>query len=182
MLWQLLVIVIGSNLDDLGVGFSLGLRGRIPWRAIWIISILSGITMAVGMLLGEELAFLLPGDFPHYISALIFTCIGLWFIKQALNRHRDNKPAENNKHFSWKVALFLGLALGVDSFAVGFSGGLLATFPILLTSGMAWLTSFLFLWFGSRFGSLITIKFATEYADFFSGALFTLLAIGILLI
>ncbi|WP_280771984.1 manganese efflux pump MntP family protein [Salipaludibacillus daqingensis] len=179
MVWQIMMIVVASNLDDLGVGFSLGIKRRIPWHVIWIISVLSGVTMALGLLIGEEIAFILPGNIDIYFASLIFIFIGLWFIWQGVTNNGGEKLAENLQ-FDWKASILLGLALGVDSFAAGVSGGLHG-FPILLTSVLAWLTSFLFIWFGSQFGRVIAIRIIREYADYFSGGMFIFLAIIILI-
>jgi putative Mn2+ efflux pump MntP len=180
MLWQMIVIVVASNLDDLGVGFSLGIKKRVPWRVIWIISIISGITMAFGLILGEEIAFLLPGNLALYFASLIFACIGVWFFWQGVKNKVDDNLEQRNGQLGWKSALLLGLALGVDSFAAGFSGGLTG-FPIIVTSVLAWLTSFIFILVGSHFARLISIRFIREHADYISGGIFVLLAIVMLL-
>ncbi|MDQ0255696.1 putative Mn2+ efflux pump MntP [Evansella vedderi] len=179
MYWQIIILAVASNIDDLGAGFSLGLKGRLPWRVIWIISILSGLTMAIGILLGGQLSFLLPSNVPHYIATFIFICIGLWFIFQGYKgKEEEEAKKSSGQQIGWKTAFILGIALGIDSVAAGISGGL-SGFPILLTSILAWFTSFLFLWVGSHFGSLVSIKFIRDFADFFSGILFLLLAAAI---
>lgn len=179
LVWQIIVLVVASNLDDLGVGFSLGIKGEIQWRVIWIISILSGVTMAAGLIIGDELADIIPGNFAIYIASIVLASIGIWFIWQGL-KPSEEEPKMQSGNIGWKAAFILGLALGIDSFAAGFSGGL-TDFPIILTSVLAWLTSLIFVWLGSTFAGAISIKFVRDYAELFSGACFILLALVILI-
>lgn len=166
MNWQVLLLVISSNVDDLGVGFSLGLRVLVPWRAMLFIAALSGITMSVGLKLGSQISHTLLGQAPEYVSALIFAVLGIWFLKEGLTKGKENRAegrsfkalkiksvqdAEKQVKVNWKAALVLGLALGVDSIALGVSGGI-AGYPTVATSLLAAATSLLFLWAGSRFG------------------------------
>lgn len=178
LIWQMVVLVVASNLDDLGVGFSLGIKGKIPWRVIWTVSILSGITMAIGLIVGDELADFIPENMALYLAAFVFACIGLWLIWQGF-KSKDEETNIASSNLGWKAAFVLGIALGIDSFAAGFSGGL-TDFPILLTSFLAWITSFVFIWLGSIFGSALSVKFIRDYAEYFSGGCFLFLAVVIL--
>lgn len=173
------MLVVASNLDDLGVGFSLGIKGKIPWRVIWIISILSGVTMAAGLLIGDELAEYIPGNWAIYIASLVLAGIGIWLIWQGFKVPEADDPNPTASKIGWKAAIILGLALGIDSFAAGFSGGL-TDFPIIVTSVLAWLTSLVFVWLGSTFAGKVSVKVVRDYAEFFSGACFILLAVVVL--
>ncbi|WP_264184013.1 manganese efflux pump MntP [Bacillus shivajii] len=182
MLWQILILVVASNLDDLGVGFSLGMKYRLSWQVIWIISILSGLTMAFGLFIGNQFSLFFSGDFPMYLAAFVFAAIGFWFIWQGQKGSEHEETIANKKYLNlgWKGAILLGIVLGIDSVAAGVSGGL-TNLPILLTSVLAWFTSFLFIWFGSRFGRFLAAKVIRDYADYFAGVLFILLAAYIII-
>ncbi|MBB5172402.1 manganese efflux pump MntP family protein [Texcoconibacillus texcoconensis] len=175
MLWQLILLAIASNIDDLAAGVALGLKGRIPWRVIWVIAVLSGLTMSLGIIIGTQATGFLPGIIPIYFGTAVFAGIGCWFIWQGLKKG-DHEEGEQEVSFGWKASIILGLALGVDSFAAGFSGGLTG-YPIILTGFLAFSTSLLFIWVGSRFGNLISIRLIKDKVDYISGGLFILLSI-----
>ena len=59
-IWSVLVLAVSSNLDDLGVGFSIGMKRKISLGIIGIIAGMSALTMGTGLLLGEEIAGFLP--------------------------------------------------------------------------------------------------------------------------
>ncbi|OLO39144.1 hypothetical protein BTR23_08775 [Alkalihalophilus pseudofirmus] len=180
MFWQIVLLVVASNLDDLAVGFSLGMKWLIPWKVIATIAVFSGLTMAIGLFFGG----LTSGFFPDYVliyaSSLVFFLIGLWFLWDA-KKSKNEKSEEKSFDLGWKAAIVLGIALGIDSLAVGFSGGLVG-YPIVATSALAFITSLIFIWGGSRFGHLVALKVFKDYAGWISGLLFILLALIILVI
>ncbi|MFV8827814.1 manganese efflux pump MntP family protein [Alkalihalobacterium sp. APHAB7] len=180
MIWHILILVIASNLDDLAVGFSLGMRGKIPLKVIFTIAIFSGLTMGTGLYFGDIIAHVLPEHLLLYLASFVFLLIGLWFLWDA-RKSNQKETGEKKLDLSLKAAVVLGVALGIDSLAAGFSGGL-AGFPIILSSVLAFVTSFLFIWGGSKFGHLVALNIFKNHASLISGWLFIILAIFIMLI
>ncbi|QUH27191.1 manganese efflux pump MntP family protein [Serpentinicella alkaliphila] len=90
----------------------------------------------------------------------------------------EDKEEETTKATNWtyKSAIMLGLALGIDSISLGVSAGF-AHYPILLTSFFAGITSFLFIWTGSNFANRITFTLIKDKSDIVSGIL--LITLGI---
>lgn len=176
-----LILAISSNIDDLGVGFSLGLRGRKPSvLIITVVAIVSGLTMMVGMMLGSTVAVLISESIASFISALVFAGVAVWFLLD----DDDNELATAEEVAATlepallptlKRGVVLGIALGVDSVVIGFSGGL-AGYSILYASVLAALTSWSLIYAGSRLGYLASKK-AGKYGPFIAAALLFALAI-----
>ena len=192
MNWQVLLLVISSNVDDLSVGFSLGLRVLLPWRAMLFIAALSGLTMTAGLKLGTQISHTLLGQAPEYVSALIFAILGGWFLREGLTKGKEKRAegrsfktlkvksvqdAKEQFKVNWRAVLVLGLALGIDSIALGVSGGI-AGYPTLITSLLAAATSLLLLWAGSRFGSSGFVQgLIGKRAEYISALLMLVLAV-----
>lgn len=177
-LGQIVLLAVSSNLDDLGVGFSLGLKERLCNRSITVIALISAVTMMIGLLLGEQVSAFLAADTATYISASVFILLGVWFIWQgtkAKNTTFDINTAV--KRGTIKRAIVLGVALGIDSLTLGVSAGLVH-YPIFLTSLFAGITSFLFIWAGAKFGNKVSIGFISEKSDFIAALLLFFLGLS----
>ena len=187
-MWQPILMAISANLDDLGVSFSLGLeKGEINLRSILGIGVISGLTMTAGLLLGNQLENLLPERFEIYISVAVFGGFGLWFIWQGIVEENEKRKKLNGKlkdrlekepikeePMSWQIIILLGLTLGINSLALGFSGGL-QDFPILFTSLFTMATSIIFIWSGTRLGGVLA-KGLGKYTNYIAGILLLLIA------
>ncbi|MEJ6949781.1 manganese efflux pump [Natronospora cellulosivora (SeqCode)] len=179
-MWQSMLLAVSSNLNDLTVGFSYGLNeGKIPWKGIAIIAIISGLTMAIGLLLGTLLSPFLLDGIEKYISAFVFASFGIWFVYQGLTNEINYKFIKKYTILCKRISLLslitMGLALGLDSMALGFSGGL-GNYPIVLTSLLTSLFSFLFLCIGIHLGSKLS-KWLSGYSNIIAGIILIVIAI-----
>ncbi|WP_158438202.1 manganese efflux pump MntP family protein [Natranaerobius thermophilus] len=170
------MLVISSNLDDLGVGFSIGIQKRIPVPIILVIASISGLTMALGIGMGVQLLNFIPRGINDLIGALVFLGLGIYFVVNGLrNQENDeNRPIK----FTLSMAIILGLTLGINSLALGVSAGITG-YPLLPTSIAAFLVSFIFLFLGSVFGG--ALQPILKKSDIISGILLVFLAFAILL-
>ncbi|SCY77413.1 manganese efflux pump MntP [Alkaliphilus peptidifermentans] len=176
-LGQIILLAVSSNLDDLGVGFSLGLKERVCNSFISVIALISAITMLVGLLVGQQVSRFLTHKTASYISASVFILLGAWFVLQGLkSQSKEYNTEVAIKKSTMKSAIILGIALGIDSITLGVSAGLVY-YPILMTTLFAGITSFLFIWAGSKFGNKISIGFIREKADFIAAILLFFLGI-----
>ena len=190
-MWQAMILALSSTLDDLTVGFSLGMKkGQMAWKSILGIAVMSGLTMVIGLLSGEQLATFLPERIESYISAVVFALFGIWFIWDGYNNGDEeeiskqfNKNLEdkqvNKEKMSWQAIITLGLALGINSLALGFSGGL-RDYPLIITSLLTMGFSMLFIWSGSRFGGKLAIWIG-DRTNYIAGGLLLLIAVSELL-
>ncbi|MGF7126456.1 putative Mn2+ efflux pump MntP [Natronobacillus azotifigens] len=174
---EIILLAVSSNLDDLGVGFTLGIKEKVQPRFAFVVAVISGITMLVGLLLGQQVSQLLTEKTASYISASVFLLLGAWFVGQGLKaKHKEPVIEGTVKKGTIKRAVILGLALGIDSIILGASAGLIY-YPILLTSMLAGITSFLFIWVGSTFGNKLSIGFIRETSDFLAAIFLFFLAV-----
>ena len=180
-MWQAMLLAISSNLDDLTIAFSLGLKEDVlTLRNMLIIAIISGLTMGAGIQLGNIFSVILMETVEKFISFLVFSGFGIWFIIEGI---RDDSGVEykavkkytskNTNGRSILSAVGLGLVLGIGSLALGFSGGL-GRFPLLFTSIMTTVSSFLFLWMGIYLGENLS-RIVGKYGHYAAGVILLLL-------
>ncbi|MCK8815780.1 manganese efflux pump [Natroniella sulfidigena] len=178
-----ILLAISSTLDDLSIGFSMGLKkGRLAVRSIFGIATISGLTMAIGLLIGEQLARFFPERIDIYISVTVFVLFGLWFLWEGYTgddqEEAQEKVEENlteRQYMSWYAIVTLGLALGVNSLFLGFSGGL-QDYPVLFTSIATGAASMFFIWSGSRLGGRLT-GWIGNRADYIAGTILLFMAV-----
>lgn len=176
-LGQIILLAVSSNLDDLGVGFSIGLKERVCNRFISVIALISAMTMMLGLFLGRQVSGFLSDHTASYISASVFILIGVWFVWQGVkSKNEEYEMKAILKKGMMKRAVVLGLVLGIDSITLGVSAGLVY-YPIVLTSLFAGITSFVFILVGSRFGNKISVGFISDKSDFLAAILLFFLAI-----
>ncbi len=176
-----LLLAISSNLDDLSVSFSFGLKdGQIPLKRIIIIAVISGLTMYSGLMIGEVITNYLTEGFEKYLSTAVFAGFAIWFLYQGLTKNKNTVQEITKKYmFQEKMtagsAFFLGLILGIDSLFLGFSGGL-SGYPVMATTIAAFLTSFCFVWLGSHLGERLS-TLAGNYANYLAALLLFIIAL-----
>lgn len=182
-MWQALLLAISSNLDDLTIAFSLGLKKDVlTLRNMIIIAVISGITMGIGIQLGNIFSVFLMETMERVISFLVFIGFGIWFIIEGV---RDEKGVEykavrnytlsSKNQRSFLSAVGLGMVLGIGSLALGFSGGL-GDFPLLFTSIMTTVSSLVFLWSGVYLGENLS-QIVGSYGHYLAGIILLFLGI-----
>ncbi|OWZ82883.1 manganese efflux pump MntP family protein [Natranaerobius trueperi] len=171
----IIFLVVSSTLDDLGVGFSIGMQRRIPVQIILIIALFSGATMAIGIFLGDILYPLIPAGIDDLIAALVFLSFGIYFIfKKTDPDDQKKEPIDLNTY----MGIILGITLSINSLVLGVSAGITG-YPIIFTSLLAFFLSFIFLLVGSLFGK--AVQPILNRADLISGFLLIALAFVTLL-
>ncbi|MFW5985562.1 MAG: hypothetical protein ACOCQ1_04690 [Halanaerobiaceae bacterium] len=162
-MFSAIILAVSSNLDDLTVAFSLGLKdGVLRLKEMLIIAFISGLTMGTGLYLGKIITGMLPGVTAEYVSAVLFISFGLWFLVTGLGDKQKIRLQVINRYdflVASRRSLFatisLGFLLGIGSLILGFSGGL-GGFPPVFTTIMTGVSSFVFLWSGSLLGGRIS--------------------------
>jgi len=94
--WRgVLLLGIGANLDNLGVGVSYGIRGiKVRWQAN---AVIAGIALAgtgAAIVAGNEAAGLLPLMAARRAGAAILLLVGLWIGLQAWLEHVTPPPGD----------------------------------------------------------------------------------------
>ncbi|MBN9216823.1 MAG: manganese efflux pump, partial [Mesorhizobium sp.] len=85
-------LAIASNIDNLAVGMSYGVRSiRIGFIANLIITAICFAFSEIGMISGEWIGRILPGDLPDFVAAGLLLLIGVRVLFLALPS-ADDEP------------------------------------------------------------------------------------------
>jgi putative sporulation protein YtaF len=155
-------LAIASSIDNLAVGLSYGVRGiRIGLGANLIIAVICFVLSEAGILFGEWIGAVLPGDLPDIVGAVLLFLIGVRILLLVLPREKDPAArsassrgiaswfsrvlAIENGRIGFIEALVLGVALSANALANAVGAGLLhmPSFAIALSASI---------------GSLVTIS------------------------
>jgi len=155
-LLSVILIGIATNLDNLGIGLTYGIRKiRVPLKTNIVISLLSGVAMVLSCYAGHILMHILPSNIGNILGGMIVCIIGIYtFIEYFINKKRQNveqisnpiihddkfkdirgimdDPCRADKDYSGdisvKEALFLGIALAINCLATGIGAGMTGVF------------------------------------------------------
>ena len=154
-----IVLAISSSIDSLGIGITYGIKNT----KISIISkiILLCISLSISYLsvsFGNFLTSILSETFTNLIGGFILFLIGVFVIvKSFFDNNSSNNTYYDFNHSNLidpKEAIFLGLALSLDSFGIGVSSSLIGSnsllFPLLVS-----IFQFVFLSLGIKIGKKI---------------------------
>lgn len=148
-----LLIVCAICLDSLSIGIAYGIKGiEIPKLSIFIINMISICFLFISMFCGNILRKVLPENISSFISFLLLLIIGVYFILEwfinFIAKNKDGRKKKIEIKFSnikiiidVKVncmkadinssgaidpieAIYLGIALSLDSLAVGFGSAI----------------------------------------------------------
>lgn len=183
----ILFIGIASNLDNLGVGVSLGMRTmKIPQLSNFIIALISMAATYITLSLGKYVAHQIPYFYANLIGGLLITFIGIWtfWTSTKNNTHSmsdilqnpDRVDVDQNSFISWKESIPLGLALSLNALTNGFGAGISGISTTWTTISVG-LFSFITVDLGIRAGYKISQTWIGKYANQISGLL--LIVIGI---
>ncbi|MDI3256429.1 MAG: sporulation membrane protein YtaF [Kyrpidia sp.] len=204
MQWiTLLVLALASNLDNLGIGVGLGLkRVRLPWTSNALIAGVAALATAVAACGGRTVALILPQRMANLLGGMLIVVIGAWVAwsgGQNPSSDTPNRPTDQDGRrtstflrdvfrtpssadtdksgaISWKEALLLGIALGLNCLAGGFAAGLTgfsAAGIVILTAVFSYVLTDL----GVRLGRYAGQQWFGRYSHLISG--FLLVALGL---
>ena len=143
-----------SSVDSIGIGISYGLKNiKISILSYIILFIVSLFISTISIILGSLFSSLLPIILGESIGSIILLFMGLYIIYKSLAEYNADFDKSNN--IDVKEALFLGLALSVDSIGIGI-GGVNIGLNIYLFSILVSLFNVTFLIIGTLLGNKIT--------------------------
>ncbi len=118
-----LLVGVSTNLDNLFLGFSLGMAGRrIPAGANWLIGLFSAAAACLFCCLSELCAPL--GPVAKLAGAVLLIGLGVYTFLPA----KDEGEGQDCR--SWRDAVLLGAALAVNCIPVAFGAGLTGVPPL----------------------------------------------------
>ncbi len=154
---NIIFLAITLSIDALGIGISYGVRGiNIPLFSKFIISIQTFLIITISLFLGNVVFSFFPTTIRNYTGVIILIALGIFMIIEAYLPKKEK--TETVRTFSIKQAgitikiiksppvcdfnksnkiepfeaLYLGLALSIDSFGVSFGSGAFGVFSIFL--------------------------------------------------
>ena len=143
------ILALSVSIDSLGIGITYGLKNTVITNiAKIILFVMSILITTFSICFGNFLNTILPSYFTNYIGSFLLIFMGLWVVYQALNKEKKpskiiSKPSsyefiikslgitiqilrnpiysdlDNSKKIDMKEALYLGIALSIDSICVG---------------------------------------------------------------
>jgi putative Mn2+ efflux pump MntP len=168
-----LLIGAVSNVDNLGVGVALGVRGRRLGAIANLI--VAGITMAAtaaSVTCGHLLSKIIPSAVTGWLGPLIIIAIG---IATACTCAQTRPPPDFDRVVSRREAITFGVALSVNNLGTGVGAGVLGIHAFAATVS-AGLLSFVCVGGGCHFGRVLGRLVLRRYAPLVAGML--LLAVG----
>lgn len=94
---SLLALALALSLDGFGVGITYGLRRtKIPLLSIVVISICSGLVIALSMQVGVLLSRVVSPDVASIVGAVILIGIGAWSLLQLIRKRGKEKLETDN--------------------------------------------------------------------------------------
>ena len=145
MLLNSFIFAVSSSIDSLGIGITYGIKNmKISFFSKFILFIISISITYFALFLGNLLSNVLSDFFTIIIGSGILIFMGVYIIYEALRTKRNDFNIFNNpissdfnhsKTIEPKEALFLAIALSLDSFGIGGSIGSinLVFFPIFVS-------------------------------------------------
>lgn len=128
-------------MDALGMGVSYGLRGiRTPWYARLILCGISTVITGLAVGAGSLLTMLITPPAAKLIGSGMLAILGITIVAQAFYQKKepDSYDLDHSKHIDALEAVYLGVALSIDSFGAGISTGIAggASFWVPVAAGL----------------------------------------------
>lgn len=147
-------LAIASNIDNLAVGMSYGVRSvRIGFTANLIITAICFAFSEIGIISGEWIGRILPGNLPDFVAAGLLLLIGVRVLFLAMSAANEEAVSAGDDHplanwFSRALAVkgdqvgpfeavILGVALSANALANSVSAGLLNMSPAVVASAIS---------------------------------------------
>lgn len=156
-----LFLAISTSIDSFGIGVTYGIKNtKISSIGKIILFIIALGSAYFSILCGDIIQQILPNYLSKIIGSLILIIIGIYICKEALKINNNSSNIFNNpissdkdksKIIDAKEAIFLSIALSLDSLCIGIGGSItdinLKFFPLLVAT-----FQFIFLNLGSYIG------------------------------
>ncbi|HLR68296.1 sporulation membrane protein YtaF [Virgibacillus alimentarius] len=187
----LLFLVIAVSVDGFSVGVTYGMRNiRVPFFALSIIMICSGIVVSLSMTVGSILGSVISPHLADNIGGIILILLGCFSFLNIIRSKKESNPTESIPEATKKLhhfktvlktpdkadidksgtisageALILGAALALDAFGAGIAAAIIGYSPFLTSIFIA-LMSGAFLFCGLKIGMILSKNKAMQKMTF----------------
>ncbi|MCC5911014.1 MAG: sporulation membrane protein YtaF [Clostridiaceae bacterium] len=202
----LIAIAISMDSLSVGIAYGIK-NIKVPIRSLIILDLISVTLLSVGFFAGNLLTRVVPEVVTDIVGASILFCIGTWFLIQgwlnykfpkeklqnpisiavisidslgiAINILRDPSRADwdTSGVIDTKEAVLLGIALAIDSLAIGVAVSLSSIYLILFTLILVAIMNLIFLLTGIHVGRNYIATLLKEKTAFIPGCILIILAI-----
>ena len=134
-----IILAISSSIDSLGIGITYGIKNTfISNLGKIVLFVISFSVTTISIIIGSNIKDIFSDFMTKLIGFLILLFMGFFMCFQALRKSNEqNFDLDFSNSIDWKEALFLGLALSLDSFCIGIGGSILGInytiFPFLIS-------------------------------------------------
>lgn len=204
ILFVTVLLALALSFDCLSAGLSYGLRNiMLPWYGILIICGCSGSVLAISMLLGSLLEQVIAPGIVQALGAGLLIALGLYILRKSVQELVEQED-EETPLFQWyihglgimvqilkepqradldrsglissKEAVWLGLALSLDSFGAGIGLALMGYSPLWISLCTA-ISACLFLSIGLYVGKKLGEHSAYQKIKLLPGCLLILIGL-----
>ena len=157
MLLTTILLAISTSIDSLGIGITYGIKNTlISFKGKLVIFFVSFLITLISLYFGSIIRVILPWYISDYLGSFIFIIIGILIFISALKedkkcvnentkifgittkiiKYATSSDLDNSNKIDSKEALFLSIALSIDSICVGIGTGVIDinnyVFPVLI--------------------------------------------------
>ncbi len=133
MLFNCFLLALSVSIDSLGIGITYGIKNtKIDKISNLILFSISFCITCGSIFLGHYISVLLSPKFTTFLGSAFLIILGIYNIYKVVNNIKDNFDIDNSNNIDRKEAMFLGLALSIDSICVGIGCGIIGLNDIIL--------------------------------------------------
>ena len=133
MLFNCFLLALSVSIDSLGIGITYGIKNtKIDKFSNLILFLISFCITCGSIFLGHYISVLLSPTFAAFLGSASLIILGIYNIYRSINNIEDNFDIDNSNNIDKTEAMFLGLALSIDSICVGIGCGIIGLNDIIL--------------------------------------------------
>ena len=133
MLLNCILLALSVSIDSLGIGITYGLKKtKIIAISNIILFALSFCITCGSIFLGHYISALFSPTSSTILGSSFLIILGVYNIYKTINKPPTDYDIDHSNNIDAKEALFLGLALSVDSACVGIGSGIIGINDIIL--------------------------------------------------
>lgn len=133
MIFNCICLALSVSIDSLGIGITYGLKKTkiIAISNIILFAISFCITCG-SIFLGHYISALFSPSFSTMLGSSFLIILGAYNIYKTINKTPADYDIDHSNNIDAKEAIFLGLALSIDSACVGIGSGIIGINDIIL--------------------------------------------------
>ncbi len=174
---QIILLITAVSVDSFAASLAYGIKKvEIPLSSLFILSAISGGTLAASMCAGSFLCGLIPAALTKSLGAILLFGLGLFkLFDRSCDDQAQRANRNNDKLLTPAEAASLGIALSLDSIAAGLGVGF-PLYALLAATAGSFFVSIAAILLGSYLGRKIACRSCKNFC-WFGGVLLILLAL-----